>query len=97
MLLARVIGMLGPIDMDMLMRGQETDKYFTGNYDLYHRNEESDELEYIVPEKFSLAHHLQICDAKFIKFVSDLLQTNPVRRPTATEALQHPWLSYSYQ
>ncbi|XP_068669410.1 uncharacterized protein [Aristolochia californica] len=39
MLLARVIGMLGPIDMDMLMRGQETDKYFTGNYDLYHRNE----------------------------------------------------------
>lgn len=39
MLLARVIGMLGPVDMDMLERGQETQKYFTKDYDLYHINE----------------------------------------------------------
>lgn len=39
MLLARVIGMLGPIDKDMLERGQETHKYFTKDYDLYHINE----------------------------------------------------------
>ncbi|KAG9453410.1 hypothetical protein H6P81_006314 [Aristolochia fimbriata] len=97
MLLSRMIGMLGPIDMDMLVRGQETHKYFTGNFDLYHRNEENGELEYIIPEKFSLAHHLRLSDARFIRFISDLLQTNPVRRPSATEALQHPWLSYSYQ
>ncbi|XP_068636627.1 DYRK-family kinase pom1 isoform X2 [Aristolochia californica] len=97
MLLARMIGMLGPIDMDMLVRGQETHKYFTGNYDLYHTNEESGESEYIAPEKYSLAHHLQFCDAKFIKFISDLLQTNPMRRPSAREALQHSWLAHSYQ
>lgn len=39
MILARMIGMLGPIDLDMLVRGQETDKYFTNELDLYHINE----------------------------------------------------------
>ncbi|KAK6135837.1 hypothetical protein DH2020_030445 [Rehmannia glutinosa] len=39
MLLARMIGLLGPIDMDMLHKGQETHKYFTKEYDLYYINE----------------------------------------------------------
>ena len=39
MLLARVIGILGPIDIEMLENGQETHKYFTEDYDLYFINE----------------------------------------------------------
>ena len=39
MILARMIGMLGPIDPEMLETGQETHKYFTEEYDLYHLNE----------------------------------------------------------
>ena len=39
MILARMIGMFGPIDLEMLEQGQETDKYFTKEYDLYHINE----------------------------------------------------------
>lgn len=39
LLLARMVGMFGPIDMEMLVRGQETYKYFTSDYDLYHNNE----------------------------------------------------------
>ncbi|XWS56734.1 hypothetical protein CRYUN_Cryun09bG0110900 [Craigia yunnanensis] len=39
MILARMVGMLGPIDMEMLENGQETYKYFTKEYDLYHMNE----------------------------------------------------------
>lgn len=39
MILARMIGILGPIDEEMLALGQETSKYFTENYDLYHKNE----------------------------------------------------------
>lgn len=39
MILARVIGMLGPIDMEMLENGQESLKYFTEEFDLYHINE----------------------------------------------------------
>ncbi|KAL8093638.1 hypothetical protein AgCh_035499 [Apium graveolens] len=41
MLLGRMIGILGPIDMEMLATGQDTDKYFTKEYDLYHINEVS--------------------------------------------------------
>ena len=38
-ILARMIGILGPIDEEMLALGQETSNFFTVNYDLYHRNE----------------------------------------------------------
>ncbi|KAI3458557.1 hypothetical protein Pfo_015220 [Paulownia fortunei] len=96
MLLARMIGMLGPIDMDMLQKGQETHKYFTKEYDLYYINEDTNQLEYIIPEESSLEHHLQISDSVFFDFLNCLLEINPKRRPTAREALEHPWLSLSY-
>ncbi|KAK9063362.1 hypothetical protein SSX86_017232 [Deinandra increscens subsp. villosa] len=94
-LLARVIGMLGPIDIEMLENGQETDKYFTKDFDLYRINEETEQLEYIIPQKTSLEEQLQVSDALFLDFVRNLLEINPQNRPTASEALQHPWLSSS--
>ncbi|KAJ4970112.1 hypothetical protein NE237_003211 [Protea cynaroides] len=96
-ILARMIGMLGPIDMEMLVRGQETYKYFTKEYDLCHVNEKTNQLEYIIPEESSLEHHLQLSDTGFIEFLKYLLEMNPRRRPTAREALQHPWLSCQYE
>ncbi|KVI09949.1 dual specificity tyrosine-phosphorylation-regulated kinase 4 [Cynara cardunculus var. scolymus] len=96
-LLARVIGMLGPIDTDMLMRGQETSKYFTDEYDLYRINQETNQLEYIFPQETSLEEHVQVSDTLFIDFLRELLEINPRRRPTAREALQHPWLSFPYE
>ncbi|GFY84486.1 protein kinase superfamily protein [Actinidia rufa] len=97
MLLARLIGILGPIDMEMLENGQETHKYFTEDYDLYFINEDMDQLEYVIPESSSLEHHLQVSDTGFIDFLRDLLEINPQRRPTAREALEHPWLSHQYE
>ncbi|KAL8218102.1 hypothetical protein R6Q57_021475 [Mikania cordata] len=94
-LLARVVGIIGPIDIEMLENGQETDKYFTKDFDLYHINEETDQLEYIIPQKTSLEEHLQVSDALFLDFLKNLLEINPQNRPTASEALQHPWLSSS--
>ncbi|CAA2975289.1 LAMMER dual specificity kinase [Olea europaea subsp. europaea] len=96
MLLARIVGTLGPIDMDMLQRGHETHKYFTKEYDLYLINEETDQLEYIIPEETLLEHQLQVSDSGFIEFLLYLLETNPKRRPTAKQALEHSWLSQSY-
>ncbi|KAD5962104.1 hypothetical protein R6Q59_014364 [Mikania micrantha] len=95
-LLARVIGMLGPIDTDMLERGQETSKYFTDEFDLYHINEETNELEYISPQETSLEDRVQVSDALFIDFIRNLLEINPRRRPTAREAMKHHWLSVTY-
>ncbi|XP_011046937.1 PREDICTED: dual specificity tyrosine-phosphorylation-regulated kinase 2-like isoform X1 [Populus euphratica] len=96
MILTRMIGMLGPIDPEMLETGQDTHKYFTEEYDLYHLNEETNQVEFLIPEESSLEHHLQVSDVGFIDFVRDLLELNPLRRPTAREALEHPWLSHSY-
>ncbi|KAH1263332.1 Dual specificity tyrosine-phosphorylation-regulated kinase mbk-1 [Glycine max] len=96
MILARMIGMLGSIDMEMLVKGQETHKYFTKEYDIYYVNEETDQLEYIIPEESSLEQHLQVTDTMFIDFVRYLLSINPKRRPSARQALRHPWLSYVY-
>ncbi|KAF8719519.1 hypothetical protein HU200_024245 [Digitaria exilis] len=126
-ILARMIGTIGPIDMEMLTLGQETQKYFTDGYDLFHKNEifgirsfvvfraqfqfsrvlifstpfpvknqETSQLEYLIPEKSSLRRHLQCLDKNFVDFLSYLLQINPRKRPTATEALQHRWLSVVY-
>ncbi|KAI7757366.1 hypothetical protein M8C21_004008 [Ambrosia artemisiifolia] len=38
-LLARVIGIISPIDQDMLAKGRDTHKYFTKNHMLYERNQ----------------------------------------------------------
>ncbi|KAK9077942.1 hypothetical protein SSX86_001999 [Deinandra increscens subsp. villosa] len=95
-LLARVIGMLGPIDNDMLERGQETSKYFTDEFDLYHISAETNEMEYITPDETSLEDRVQVSDILFIDFIRKLLEVNPQRRPTAREALRHHWLSFPY-
>lgn len=50
-------------------------------------------MEYIIPQKTSLEEHLQVSDPLFLDFVKYLLEINPQNRPTASEALQHPWLS----
>ncbi|KAG7614984.1 Protein kinase domain [Arabidopsis thaliana x Arabidopsis arenosa] len=95
MILARIVAVLGPIETEMLKKGQETHKYFTKEYDLYHLNEESNEIEYIITEESSLEEQLQVSDELFLDFVRTLLEINPLRRPTALEALNHPWLSSS--
>ncbi|KAK4747154.1 hypothetical protein SAY87_026191 [Trapa incisa] len=96
-LLARVIGIIGPIDQGMLARGRDTYKYFTKNHMLYERSQESNRLEYLIPKRSSLRHRLAMGDRGFVEFVSHLLDINPDRRPTASDALKHPWLSYPYE
>ncbi|XP_042025965.1 dual specificity tyrosine-phosphorylation-regulated kinase 2-like [Salvia splendens] len=94
LLLVRMVAMLGPIDAEMLRDGQETHKYFTREYDLYYIDEETNEVEYIIPEEMALEEHLQIPDDPvFVDFMKCLLEINPARRPSAREALKHPWLS----
>ncbi|CAK7327934.1 unnamed protein product [Dovyalis caffra] len=123
-LLARVIGIIGPINQSMLAKGRDTYKYFTKNHMLYERNQsflvedskqfsydhgcfdmelllqnckDTSRLEYLIPKKTSLRHRLPMGDQGFIDFVSHLLEVNPKKRPSALEALKHPWLSYPYE
>ncbi|CAH2053447.1 unnamed protein product [Thlaspi arvense] len=96
-LLARVIGIIGSIDQEMLAKGPDTCKYFTKNHLLYERNQESNNLEYLIPKKSSLRRRLPMGDQGFIDFVAHLLQVDPKKRPSASEALKHPWLTYPYE
>ncbi|KAI4329954.1 hypothetical protein MLD38_028276 [Melastoma candidum] len=96
-LLARVIGITGPIDQGMLAKGKDTYKYFTKSHMLYERNQDTNRLEYLIPKKSSLRHRLPMGDQGFIDFVVHLLEVNPKKRPSASEALNHPWLSYPYE
>ncbi|KAH6761481.1 Protein kinase superfamily protein [Perilla frutescens var. hirtella] len=96
-LLARVIGIVGPIEQGMLAKGRDTYKYFTKNHMLYERNQETNRLEYLIPKKSSLRHRLPMGDQGFIDFVANLLEPNPKKRPSAAEALKDPWLQYPYE
>ncbi|PPS06878.1 hypothetical protein GOBAR_AA13780 [Gossypium barbadense] len=96
-LLARVIGIIGPIEQGMLAKGRDTYKYFTKNHMLYERSQETNRLEYLIPKKTSLRHRLPMGDQGFIDFIAHLLEVNPKKRPSASEALKHPWLSYPYE
>ncbi|KAA8541416.1 hypothetical protein F0562_025379 [Nyssa sinensis] len=96
-LLARVIGIIGSVDQDMLAKGRDTYKYFTKNHMLYERNQDTNRLEYLIPKKTSLRHRLPMGDQGFVDFVTHLLEINPKKRPSALEALKHPWLSYPYE
>lgn len=59
--------------------------------------QESNRLEYLIPKKTSLRHRLPMGDQGFIDFVAHLLEVNSKKRPSASEALKHPWLSYPYE
>uniref|UniRef100_M4CI11 Protein kinase domain-containing protein n=1 Tax=Brassica campestris TaxID=3711 RepID=M4CI11_BRACM len=96
-LLARVMGIIGTIDQEMLTKGRDSHKYFTKNRMLYERNQESNRLEYLIPKRTSLRHRLPMGDQGFTDFVAHLLEINPKKRPSASEALKHPWLSYPYE
>nr|VDD64347.1 unnamed protein product [Brassica oleracea] len=96
-LLARVMGIIGSIDQEMLRKGRDSHKYFTKNRMLYERNQESSRLEYLIPKRTSLRHRLPMGDQGFTDFVAHLLEINPKKRPSASEALKHPWLSYPYE
>lgn len=59
--------------------------------------QDTSRLEYLIPKKTSLRHRLPMGDQGFIDFVAHLLEINPKKRPSASEALKHPWLSYPYE
>ena len=50
-------------------------------------------IHVLVAKKTTLKTRLQCEDAYFVDFVRWLLEIDPLKRPTAKEALQHPWLT----
>ena len=47
----------------------------------------------LVAKRTNLIKRLQCDDPYFVDFVRWLLEVDPLKRPTAKEAMKHPWLA----
>jgi len=54
--------------------------------------EEGGKVSLLYPKKSCLAARIRTNDVMFLDFVGSLLTLHPTHRPTAEEALKHPWL-----
>ena len=89
-MLCRISAIVGPFPEELLARGRHAHKYFTAGM-VYERDR--DGAPYILhPKVTSLRQRLHTDDEGFISFVGSLLRVSPDDRPTAEEALQHPWI-----
>ena len=93
-LLARCVGILGRMPA-RLLQARHARKYFTRAGELYERDDEG--RAYLLRSKRGpLRCRLRGADAGFCAFVEALLALDPDARPTAAQALQHPWLQQAY-
>jgi serine/threonine protein kinase len=95
-LLAKHIGIVGlrNTDREYLKKAPFRDEYFTQTGVLFEKKAAS--VEYIYPKRTCLRKRLQTDDFLFVDFICSLLRINPKDRPTAVQALHHPWFSVNY-
>lgn len=77
---ARVVGILGPFDEDMLKNARCAHKYFTKNNILYEKRDNQPGFTYIKPKRTSLKSRLKCDDPLFVDFVASLLTLRPDKR-----------------
>ncbi|CAG9314423.1 unnamed protein product [Blepharisma stoltei] len=102
-LLARVVGIVGPFPDYMFKHGRHVGNYFTREKLIYQVSDEKVEdsssnlggkkIMIFVPKKTSLKARLRADDDMFVDFIASLLELDKEKRPTASQALQHPWLT----
>ncbi len=95
-LLARIMAIVGPIPRHMLLGGSLSHQYFTRELLLFEQTKDQFDVPqtvYLVPKRTSLKERLGVADNLAADFIRSLLQVDPQLRPTALEALEHPWLT----
>jgi serine/threonine protein kinase len=103
-LLSRVIGIIGPFPDYMLKHGRHAGNFFTKEKLIYQvvpgKSDEpggnKKKLVILVPKRTSLKARLKCDDEDFVHFIKCLLELDKEKRPNATEAMKHPWLSKKY-
>lgn len=98
-LLARIIGIVGEFPFHLMTSGRHVPQYFTQDGQLYQEidsppcPERGRRLHLLVPKKTSLRQRLRTDCDEFLDFLEQLLQLDATKRPTAKEALNHPFLA----
>ena len=109
-LLARVIGIIGPIPEWMYEKGTTVNGMFCKEKLLYMEADAVNDtnanisttsvgkkkMHVIVPKRTLLKNRIHCEDKNFIDFLRYLLKIDPNERPTAEEALNHPWFKVQY-
>jgi len=94
-LLASHISLLGPMPPALIRAGQLSDHFFHSETDQTLVGKQDGRLCRFKPHKSSIAALLQqhdCRDAQLASFIGELMQQDPERRASATQALQHPFL-----
>ena len=92
-MLARISSVCGPLPPDLLAAGRASHHFYTRSYDLWERDS-SGNISILQPAQSSIAAQLPAAsDSAFVNFLELLLKTDPAQRPTAENALKHPWLA----
>lgn len=106
-LLARVMSIMGPFPEDMF-KGKLSKHFFTEDKIFFKVVDDEkddsckiprrmgDKIHLLIPKKTTLKARLKTNDEVFIDFVSSLLNLDKDERPTATQALKHPWFKVPY-
>ncbi|GLC38177.1 hypothetical protein PLESTB_001091300 [Pleodorina starrii] len=96
-MMARMVGMLGEFPPYMLEQGQYAGAFFTRSGRVYERNAETGLFELLAPKRTTLQARVTSSDRGMLHFIRHLLVPDPDKRPTAAQALKHPWLQYRYR
>ena len=97
-LLARVQSVCGPIPAHMLQNGRYVHKYFTANGEVFEDDVEAGEVVLLLPfQDITLDSMLAPLECPpFVDFVRYLMQIDPAHRPSAAEALKHPFFKEKF-
>jgi serine/threonine protein kinase len=92
-MLARIIGICGMFDREMLLKGRFSKKFFTQQFALFEKDKKTEQISFLIPKKTTLKARLNNCsDENFVDFVRQCLMVNPKNRMSPEEALSHPFL-----
>ena len=106
-MLARIIGICGPIPNWMYEKGKLVNDFFTKEKLLYmepnavdnnesmnqtSRQEKGKKVHILVPKRSSLRKRIRTNNEQFFNFLSGLLKIDPNDRMSAKEALNHPFI-----
>ncbi|PNH07068.1 hypothetical protein TSOC_006511 [Tetrabaena socialis] len=80
----------------MLHKGRYAHRFYTRSGMLYERSAANQRYELLMPKRTSLRHRMPDADEGLLEFVAHLLTVDPRKRPTAADALKHPWLQQEY-